>query len=135
MGKLVNQGRNAAHKASLGQLPETTRPVGPDDPLGGSETRAFAKARFRSLQGAGATACLRARPTNSFRVMPKPGFAGIGRRFMGNEHVLVGYPCCDAVDVDTLHARICPRAGVQVDQYVQLNQHQPLLHAISRTLK
>ena len=38
-------------------------------------------------------------------------------------------PCCDAVDVDTRHARICPRAGAQV------NQHQPLLHAISYTLK
>ena len=38
-------------------------------------------------------------------------------------------PCCDAVDVDTRHARICPRSGAQV------NQHQPLLHAISRTLK
>ena len=38
-------------------------------------------------------------------------------------------PCCDAVDVNTRHARICPRAGVQ------MNQHQPILHAISRTLK
>ena len=34
-----------------------------------------------------------------------------------------------AVDVDTRHARICPRSGAQV------NQHQPLLHAIPRTLK
>ena len=33
------------------------------------------------------------------------------------------------VDVDTRHARICPRAGAQV------KQHQPLIHAISRTLK
>ena len=38
-------------------------------------------------------------------------------------------PCCDATDVDTRHARICPRAGAQV------KQHQPLLHAMSRTLK
>ena len=45
------------------------------------------------------------------------------------EHVAVRCPCCDAVDVDTRHARICPRAGAQV------NQHQPLVHAISRTLK
>ena len=45
------------------------------------------------------------------------------------EHVAVKCPCCDAVDVDTRHARICLRAGAQV------NQHQPLLHAISRTPK
>ena len=45
------------------------------------------------------------------------------------EHVVVRCPCCDAVDVDTHHARICLRAGAQV------NQHQPLVHAMSRTLK
>ena len=44
-------------------------------------------------------------------------------------HVAMRCPCCDAVDVDTRHARICPRAEAQV------NQNQPLLHAISRTLK
>lgn len=38
-------------------------------------------------------------------------------------------PCCDAVDVDARHARICPRA------WAQMNQRQPLLHAISRILK
>ena len=41
-------------------------------------------------------------------------------------------PCRDAVNVDTRHARIYPRAAAQV------NQHQPLLpllHAISRSLK
>ena len=54
----------------------------------------------------------------------------MGIRFPGiEEHVAVRCPCCDAVDVDTRHARICPRSGAQV------NQHQPLLHAISRTLK
>ncbi|CAN0507989.1 unnamed protein product [Laminaria digitata] len=53
----------------------------------------------------------------------------MGRRFMGiEEYVAVRCPCCDAVDVDTRHARICPRAGAQV------THHQPLLHAISRTL-
>ena len=41
----------------------------------------------------------------------------------------VNCPCCDAVDIGTRHARICPTAGSQV------NQHQPLPHAISRTLK
>ena len=57
-------------------------------------------------------------------------FVGNGRRFMGIEkHVAVRCPCCDATDVDPRHARICPRAGTQV------SQHQPILHAISRTLK
>ena len=54
----------------------------------------------------------------------------MGRCFIGIEkHVVMRYPCCDAVDVDTQHARIFPRAGAQV------NQHQPLLQAISCTLK
>ena len=130
LGKLVNQGRHSAHTASLEQLPETARPRGPGDPLGGSETKAFAKARYRSLQGAGATASLRARPTDLFRVIPAAEIGGMERRFTGiEEHVAVLCPCCDAVDVDTRHARICPRAGAQV------NQHRLLLHAISHTLK
>ena len=45
------------------------------------------------------------------------------------EHVAVRCPSGDTVDVDTGHARIFIRAGAQ------LNQHQPLLHAISRTLE
>ena len=131
LGKLVTQGSHASHGALLEQLPETARPPGPDAPLGGGETKVFAaKARYRSLPGAGATACLRARPTDSLRVIPAAEFVGIGRRFRGiEEHVTMRYPCCDAVDVDTRHARICPRIGAQ------MNQHQPLLLAISRTLK
>ena len=35
LGKLVNQGRRATHTASLEQLPETARPPGSGDPLGG----------------------------------------------------------------------------------------------------
>ena len=46
-----------------------------------------------------------------------------------DEHVAVRCPCCDAVNVDTRYARTRPGAGAQV------NQHQPLLHPISRTLK
>ena len=45
------------------------------------------------------------------------------------EHVAVRCPSGDTVDVDTGHARIFIRAGAQ------LNQHQPLLHAISHALK
>ena len=132
MGKLVDQGRHAAHTASLDRLPDTARPPGPGDPLKGCETKAFARARYRSLQGAGATACLRARPTDSLRVVLAAELVGMGRRFLGiEEYVAIRCPrpCCDAVDVETGHARICPRSGAQV------NQHQPLLHAISRTLK
>ena len=115
LGKLVNQRRHAAHAASLEELPETARPPGPGDPMGGTETKALAKARYRSLQGAGATACLRARPTDSLRVIPAEEFVGMGRRFIGIEkHVAVRRPCCDAVDMDTRHASICPRAGAQV---------------------
>ena len=33
LGKLVHQGRHAAHITSLDQLSETTRPLGPGDPL------------------------------------------------------------------------------------------------------
>ena len=130
LGKLVHQGRHAAHTASLDQLPDTARPPGPGDPLRGCETKAFDKARYRSLQGARATACLRARPTDSLRVIPAADFVGVGKRFLGiEEHVAIRCSCCDEVDVDTWHARICPRSGAQV------NQHQPLLYAISRTLK
>ena len=116
VGKLVNQGRPAAHTASLEQLPETACPPGPGDPLGGSEAKAFAKARYRSLQGAGGTACLRARPTDSIRVIPAAEFVGVGRRLIRiEEHVAMRCPCCDADDVDTRHARICPRAVAQVN--------------------
>ena len=130
LGKLVIQGRHAAHTALLEQLPETARPPGPDGALGGGETKAFAKARYRILHGAGAIACLRARPTDSLRVKPAAEFVGMGRRFTGiEEDLAMRWPCCDAVDVDTRHARIYPRACAQV------NQHQPLLHATFRTLK
>ena len=76
------------------------------------------------------TASLRARPTHSLSAIPAADFVGMGRRFLGVEqNVAVRWPCCDAVDVDTRHARICLRSGAQV------NNHQPLLHVISRTLK
>ena len=131
LGKLVNQGRHAARTALLDQLPETTRPPGTGEPLGGRETTTFSKTCYRSLQGAGAIACLRARRTDSLRVIPATEFVDIGRCFVGiEEHVAVRCPCRhETDDVDTRHARICPRAGAQV------NQRQPLLHAISRTLK
>ena len=128
LGKLVNQGRHPAHKAPVDQLPETVRPPGSEDPLGGSETRGLRQGSIQEAKGA--TACLRVRPTDSFRFIHASQFVGIGRRFMGiEEHAAARCPCCDAVDVDTRHARICPGAVAHV------NQHHPLLHAISRTLK
>ena len=51
LGKLVNQGRHAAHIASLDQLPENARPPAPDEPLGQRETNAFAKARQELTRG------------------------------------------------------------------------------------
>ena len=124
LDKLVNQGRHAARTALLEQLLETAPPPGSDSPLRGSETKAFAKVRNRSLQGAGATGCLRARPTDSFRIRPAAESVGMERRFIEIEaHVAMRCPCCGAVDVDIRHAHICPRAGAQ------------LKHAISCTLK
>ena len=63
-------------------------------------------------------------------VIPAAEFVGMGRRFLGiEEHVAARCPCCNAINVDIRHARICSRAGAQV------NQHQPLLYEIARTLK
>ena len=112
LSKLVYQGRHAVHKASLDQLPKTARPRGPDDPLEETETRACAKARYRNLQGAGTTTCLRARPTDWLRIAHASEFMGIGKLFIGiEEHVTVRCPCCDAVDVDTRQSRIAPEPG------------------------
>ena len=73
---------------------------------------------------------LRARPTDSLRFISAAEFEGMGRRLLRiEEHVAVRCPCCDAIDVGTRHARICPRSRAQV------NQHQTLLHELSRTLK
>ena len=58
LGKLVDQGWHAALITSLEELPVTASPPGPSDPQAGTEIKAFAKARCRSLQRAGATACL-----------------------------------------------------------------------------
>ena len=94
LDKLITQGRHAAHTALVVQVPGTARPPGQDDPLGGGETKAGAKARYRSLQEAGATTCLRTRPTLSFRVVPAAEFVGIGRRFIAiEEHVAMRCSC------------------------------------------
>ena len=67
---------------------ETAHPPGPEDPMGASETKAFTKARYMRLHGAGVTACLRARPTDSLRIMPAAEFVRVGRRLIRvEEHV------------------------------------------------
>lgn len=68
------------------------------------ETTAFAKARHVSLEGAGATACIPARPTDSLRAIPATAFVGVGRRFVGiDEPVAVKCPGCDDASIDMGH--------------------------------
>ena len=97
---------------------------------GEKETRDLARARQRSQSGSGATAFLRVRPVDSARTIPASQFATAGKRFLGIEEFLAARcPCCGEAEVNTQHARLCHPAGAQV------NQHQPLVHALSRTLK
>ena len=51
LSKLVNQGRRAAHIASLDQLPETARPRGPDDPLGEGRPKHWRRLATRAFKG------------------------------------------------------------------------------------
>ena len=128
LGKLVHRVRYDRYVASLEQLPETTSPRGTGDPNGEKETRGSAKARKRSQSGPCATAFLRARPVDSFRVIPASEFVSAGRRFSGDGGVSGDeVPCCGATDANTRHARLCHRLGAQV------NQHHPLVHALSCT--
>ena len=123
IGKAGQPGQACSPHSLVGSAAGHGTPFGTRRPLRGCETKAFAKDRSRSLQGAGANACLRARPTDSLRVIPAAEFVGMGRRFIwdrgarGGEVLQLRYNR----EVDTRHARICPRAGAQV------NQHQPLL--------
>ena len=126
----MNRVRYHPYVASLDQLPEDAGPSGSNDVFGGIETRDIAKARQRSLSGSGAVACLRARPMDPPRIIPASEFVFIGRCFPGMEETLAARcACCEATDANTHHARTCDRAGAQV------NQHQPLVHALSRTFK
>ena len=64
------------------------------------------------------------------RIIPASEFVSVGRRFLGIEEQLAARcPCCEATDDNTCHARTCHRAGAQV------NQHQPVVHALSHTFK
>ena len=130
LGKLVNRVRYDRYVASLEQLPGTAPPRGTGDPHGEKEARGFAMARQRSQSGPGITAFLRARPVDSSRVMPSSEFVSAGRHFLGMEGFLAtSCPCCRATEANTRHARLCHRSSAQVDQ------HEPLVHALSRTLE
>ena len=129
-GKLVNRVRYERYGASLDQLSETTPQRGTGDSQGVKETQGLARAQQRSQSGLGSTAFSRARPVDSAGNIPTPGFVTAERRFLGMEEFLVvRCPCCGAAEVNTRHARLCHRSGAQVDR------HQPLVHALSRTLK
>ena len=62
-------------------------------------------------------------------VIPAQEFLYAGRRHLGiEEHLPATCPACGAANANTPHARLCHRAGAQV------NEHQPLVHATSRLL-
>ena len=64
------------------------------------------------------------------RVILAQEFWHEGWRHLGiEEHLAETRPVCGAAVANTRHARLCHRAGAQV------NQHQPLVHATSRFLK
>ena len=128
LGKLEKRVRHDRYVAALQELPEMSPPRGTGDQHGEKETRCFTKAQQRSQSGPGATAFLRARPVDSSRVIPTTEFVSAGRRFPEREEFLATrYPCGGATDANMRHARLCHRSGTQVNQY------QPLVHALSRT--
>ena len=65
------------------------------------------------------------------RIIPPQEFLYAARRHLGIEECLTPTcPVCSAADANTRHARLCHRAGAQVNQH-----HQPLVHVTSRFLK
>ena len=88
LGKLVNRVRYDRYVTSLEQLPGTSPPRGTGDPHGEKETKSFAKARQISQSGPDATAFLRERRVDSFRIIPASEFASAGRWFLGREKFL-----------------------------------------------
>ena len=70
------------------------------------------------------------RPVDAQRVIPAEEFLYAGRRHLETEeHLAATCPACGAADVNTRHARLCHRAGAQVNHY------QPLVHATCHFLK
>ena len=130
LGKQVNRVQYDRYVTSLDGLSTHARPPEEVGPFGESETRERAKARQRNKSGTGAAAWLRARPADPQRVISAQEFLYAGWRHLGiEEHFSATCHACGAADANTQHARLCHRAGAQ------LNQHEPLVQAISRLLK
>ena len=80
--KLVNRSRQLRRSRGCSEpaAPKTESSSEPYNPPGGQETREIlAKVRHRSPSGTGAASCLRARPTDSLRVLPASEFVGCSR--------------------------------------------------------
>ena len=107
VGQTGQPGPSRRADSFLGLAAEDGTPAGTGRLAGGKGDycKTSAKTRDSSLRGAGATACLRAWSTDSFHVISEAEFVGIRRRVMRiEEYVVVGRPCCDAVNADTRHA-------------------------------
>ena len=117
---------------SLDILPSEPVPPSPNDPSSGTESKEQAQARVRSSQGQGAHAWVRTMPTDRSRAIPPTEHVLASRRAVGiEEHVADWCPRCHPngnSPINTQHARTCPRDGQQV------NQHEPLKHAMSSVL-
>ena len=73
---------------------------------------------------------MRARPVDSSRIIPPSELVSAERRFLEIEEFLATKcPCYGASDANTRHVRLYHRSGAQVNQY------QPLVHAVFFTLK
>lgn len=71
--------------------------------------------------------CLRARPVDHARTITPAEHLNMGHRLLSIGPCMApSYRCCDA---DSGHTHIRVRLGAQV------NQHQPLIHALLRTLE
>eukprot|EP00904_Undaria_pinnatifida_P003430 jgi/Undpi1/13088/HiC_scaffold_8.g02750.m1 len=126
----LRDAHGVSEEAMANILPETRPQRDISESQGEKETRDLARARQRSQSGSGATAFLRARPVDSASTIPASEFVTAVSRFLGIEDFLAARcPCCGEAEVNTRHARLCHRTGAL------LNQHQPLVHALSRTLK
>ncbi len=132
IGKALSRINHKRFIESLDNLPSEPTPPTPNDPFSGTESKEQAQARVRSSQGQGAHAWVRAMPTDRSRVIPPTEHILASRRAVGIEEFLAnGCPRCHHngnSPINTQHARTCPRDGQQV------NQHEPLKHAISSVL-
>ena len=129
----VNRVRHERYVASLEQqLPvETTSQRGTGNPQEEKESKGSTEARQRSQSGPGAPAFLRARPVDWAGVIPPSEFVTAVRWFLLEieEFLVARCPSCGAAKANTRHARLRHRSGARVDQ------HPPLVHALSRTFK